>query len=74
MHNIAEGFDAGYDTEFVRFLKLARRSATEVQSEAYLAMDRKYIIQEEFQAIYNKATEVKKLINSFIGYLNSSKK
>jgi four helix bundle protein len=74
MHNFAEGFDAGYDTEFVRFLKLARRSATEVQSEAYLALDRKYIIQEEFQAIYNQATEVKKLINSFIGYLNSSKK
>ena len=57
MHNIAEGFDAGCDTEFVRFLKLARRSATEVQSEAYLAMDRGYMIQEEFQTIYDKATE-----------------
>jgi len=27
MHNIAEGFESGYDTEFVRFLKMARRSA-----------------------------------------------
>ncbi len=33
MHNIAEGFDAGYNPEFIRFLKLARRSASEVQSE-----------------------------------------
>src|ERR1041385_3601786 len=27
MHNIAEGFESGYDPEFVRFLKMARRSA-----------------------------------------------
>ncbi|NJN43320.1 MAG: four helix bundle protein [Anaerolineae bacterium] len=44
MHNIAEGFDAGYDTEFIRFLKMARRSVTEVQSQAYLALDRAHII------------------------------
>ena len=25
MHNIAEGFEAGYDPEFARFLKMARR-------------------------------------------------
>ena len=33
MHNIAEGFDAGSDAEFIRFLKMARRSASEVQSQ-----------------------------------------
>ena len=26
MHNIAEGFESGYDPEFIRFLKMARRS------------------------------------------------
>lgn len=40
MHNIAEGFDAGLDSEFIPFLKYARRSASEVQSESYLALDR----------------------------------
>ncbi len=44
MHNIAEGFDAGYDKEFVRFLKIARRSASDVQSEISLAVDREYVI------------------------------
>jgi four helix bundle protein len=32
MANIAEGFDANSDDEFVRFLRYALRSATEVQS------------------------------------------
>ena len=36
MHNIAEGYDSGTTAEFIRFLKFARRSASEVQSELYL--------------------------------------
>jgi len=47
MHNIAEGFDAGSKPEFIRFLKMARRSASEIQSEIYLACDRKYITEAE---------------------------
>ncbi len=43
MHNIAEGFDAGSNLEFIRFLKMSGRSASEVQPELYLALDRKYI-------------------------------
>ena len=70
MHNIAEGFEAGSDVEFVRFLKYARRSASEVQSQAYLALDIKYISKSQFQNIYEQATKVKKLINAFIGYLS----
>jgi len=69
MHNIAEGYDAGSDDEFVRFLRYARRSATEVQSELYIALDQSYITSERFQQIYDKATQVTKLINGFIGYL-----
>jgi four helix bundle protein len=69
MHNIAEGFDAGTDAEFTRFLKMARRSASEVQSQLYLALDRQYVIEDQRQDAYNKATEVKRLINGLIGYL-----
>ena len=36
MHNIAEGFDSETNPEFVRFLRYAKRSCTEVQSELYL--------------------------------------
>ncbi len=69
MHNIAEGFDSGTDAEFIRFLKMARRSASEVQSELYLALDRKYITREEHTTAYDLATEAKKLINALIAYL-----
>ncbi len=60
MHNIAEGFDAGTNPEFIRFLKISRRSASEVQSELYLALDRNYINQEDLTKAYNLATETKK--------------
>ena len=72
MANIAEGFDAGSDAEFIRFLGYARRSASEVQSHLYIALDRGYVTEEEFEAIYQKAVQVKKLINGFIRYLRRS--
>ena len=72
MHNIAEGFDAGSNPEFIRFLKISRRSASEVQSELYLALDRKYITREELDCVYKLATETKRLINGMIAYLRKS--
>lgn len=72
MHNIAEGFDAGTNPEFIRFLKMSRRSASEVQSQLYLALDRKYIVVEELNSAYDLATEAKRLINGMIAYLRKS--
>lgn len=66
MHNIAEGSDSGTDPEFIRFLKMARRSSSEVQSELYMALDRKYITETER---YDQADEAKRLINGLIAYL-----
>ena len=48
MHNTAEGFDAETNAEFIRFLRYAKRSCTEVQSELYLALDERCISQDEF--------------------------
>lgn len=74
MHNIAEGFDAGSKPEFIRFLKMARRSASEIQSEIYLACDRKYITEAERQIVYALATESKRLINGMINHLRGNPK
>jgi len=73
MHNIAEGFESGYDPEFIRFLKMARRSAGELQSELYLAIDALYITEDELKRAYTLATESKKLINGLITYLAKRK-
>ena len=43
MHNIAEGFDSETNAEFIRFLRYAKHSCTEVQSELYVVLDMKYI-------------------------------
>jgi len=72
MHNIAEGFESGSDPEFVRFLKMARRSAGEVQSQLYLALDVGYITEDERQKAYILATEVKRLINGMMTYLRKT--
>ena len=71
MHNIAEGFDAGTDAEFARFLKMSRRSASEVQSQLYLALDRNYITEDQLKSTYQLAADVKKLTNGLIIYLIS---
>ena len=72
MHNIVEGFDAGTNPEFIRFLRMARRSASEVQSQLYLALDRKYISEVDLKLAYDLATEVKRLVNGMIGYLSKN--
>ena len=74
MHNIAEGFDAGSDVEFRRFLRYAQRSCTEVQSELYVALDQKYVSQSEFAELYSQAARTKAAIGGFIKYLNRSTK
>jgi len=71
MANISEGFDSNSDDEFVRFLRYALRSATEVQSHLYVAVDQKYISEGNFDDLYKQATEVKKMISGFIRYLRN---
>jgi four helix bundle protein len=69
MHNIAEGFDCGSDTEFIRFLRYAQRSCTEVQSELYVALDQKYITEQQFQDLFEHASRTRAKIGGFIKYL-----
>ena len=73
MHNIAEGYDSGSDSEFVRFLRYAQRSCTEVESELYVALDQKYITDRQFQVLFEQTKKVRAKIGGFIKYLLSSK-
>lgn len=73
MSNIAEGFNAASDAEFMRFLSFSRRSISETQSQTYIALDQQYITQDIFSKIYNKANKTEKQINALISYLNKSR-
>jgi four helix bundle protein len=72
MHNIAEGFDSGSDSEFARFLRYAQRSCTEVQSELYVALDQDYVTKTQFDALFEQAAKTRSKIGGFIRYLQSS--
>jgi four helix bundle protein len=65
MSNIAEGFDCESKVEFGRFLGIARRSAVEVQSLLYLALDIQYIDAGAFELQYEQARKTKALIGGF---------
>ena len=73
MHNIAEGFDSETNAEFIRFLRYAKRSCTEVQSELYNALDQQYITKDEFQDTYDFAARTRATIRGFIKYLINCK-
>jgi four helix bundle protein len=74
MSNIAEGFDRQSKKEFIKFLYYASGSGSEVQSHLYVALDQKYISDENFQETYTQARKTKSLINGFIAYLKGKKK
>ena len=69
MHNIAEGFDSETNAEFIRFLRYAKRSCTEVQSELYVALDEEYISPNEFKDVYDQARQTRAAVRGFINYL-----
>lgn len=62
MTNIAEGFDCESTAEFARFLGIARRSAVEVQSLLYAALDVEHIEQDVFKSHFEQARKCKALI------------
>jgi four helix bundle protein len=74
MANIAEGFDSGSSREFVRFLGYALRSATELQSHLYVALDQDYLNKQEFDILFASITKCKNLISGFMRYLRSHPK
>jgi four helix bundle protein len=72
MDNIAEGFGRGSRNEFIQFLTISRGSLTELQSQLYRCLDRKYLSNDDFTNYYSITEEVAKMLSTFIAYLNKS--
>ena len=74
MDNIAEGYERQTNKEFVYFLFVSKGSCGEVRSQAYRALDYKYISQQEFENIYVRALEISKILHGLIERLQPPNK
>ena len=72
MSNIAEGYARQTDKEFIQFLHMAKGSASEVQSQLYVAFDLGYISEVQFKELYELLEETIRLISGFIRYLKGA--
>jgi len=74
MANIAEGFDSSSNSEFIQFLYYALRSASELQSHFYVALDQSYVVESQFAEIYEETSKAKGMIFRFVDYLRTHDK
>ncbi|MCK6539640.1 MAG: four helix bundle protein [Anaerolineales bacterium] len=72
MSNIAEGFESRTDVQFINYLGMAKASAGEVRAQLYVALDQKYIAEEQFKEAYSLAESCARQIAKFIAYLESN--
>lgn len=72
MSNIAEGFGRSGSIEFIQFLAVAKGSACEAISHAYVALDQSYISQQEFERLSAVAEKTVNLIGGLMKYLQQS--
>ena len=64
--NIAEGCGRGSDADFARFLLIAMGSASELEYHLLLARDLKFLSEEDYRSLNERATEVKRMLASLI--------
>lgn len=66
MLNILEGFGRKSQKEFKQYLFISHGSIAETQSCLYYALDLCYIQKDQFDILYDKSTEISKIISGLI--------
>lgn len=67
----AEGFSRRSNKEFCQFLFIAKSSAAELQSHAYVALDQAYIDKPDFEKLYDGLDHTSRMISNLIKYLSA---
>jgi len=68
--NIAEGSARKSKIDFKRFIQIARGSLNEVVTCLYIAVEQKYINQEDFKIMYSECEEISRMLQGFIKFLD----
>lgn len=71
MANIAEGFERGSNKQFLQYLAVAKASSAEVRCHLYVALDQGYLSKEEAATLFERVTEVSKMIAGLMRHLRS---
>ena len=71
MSNIAEGFESRTQTQFLEYLGRSKASAGEVRCQLYIAMDLRYLTQEQFKQVFDLADKSSRQIARFMDYLET---
>jgi len=72
LSNIAEGFERGGDKEFFQFLAHAKGSAGELRAQLYLAFDRGYLPESDFEDLCGHGMKISRMISGLMEYLRRS--
>lgn len=64
--NIAEGFGRGSDREFVHFLRIAKGSTNEVETQILISEDLEYVNSNDAQAALSLCNEIIRMLGTLI--------
>lgn len=64
--NIAEGFGRGSDREFIHFLRIAKGSAAEVETQILISEDLRYVSPDSAQAALSLCDEIVRMLGTMI--------
>lgn len=70
--NIAEGKAHFSNRDFVRFLRLARGSLAEIETQVLIAQRRKYVSTETTNELTQKVDELGRILSGLINSLNKA--
>ncbi len=69
---VKKGFERGSNKDFAKFMFIARGSVGEVRSMLYLALDQKYITDDQFKEAYNLCIRESQLCWGLIKHLQKN--
>ena len=69
--NIAESFERRTQGQFLEYPGRSKASAGEVRCQLYIALDLKYLTQDQFNKVFDLADKSSRQIARFMGYLET---